>query len=52
LIDLNKISSELLHGLVLTDEKNHERAKSKLAALKAISLVVLSRNVIATPSMR
>uniref|UniRef100_A0A915HZW6 Uncharacterized protein n=1 Tax=Romanomermis culicivorax TaxID=13658 RepID=A0A915HZW6_ROMCU len=43
--------NELKHGLSLIDEKDVERGKSKLAAVKAIGLVVFSRNVIATPSM-
>ncbi|VDK41728.1 unnamed protein product [Anisakis simplex] len=43
--------NELKNGLLLTDEQNNEVGRSKLAAYKAISLVVISRNVIVAPSM-
>ncbi|OZC09256.1 tricarboxylate carrier [Onchocerca flexuosa] len=43
--------NELLNGLPVTNEMGHVVAKSKLAACKAVSLVVFSRNVIVTPSM-
>ncbi|VDK67590.1 unnamed protein product [Onchocerca ochengi] len=43
--------NELLNGLPVTNETGHVVAKSKLAACKAVSLVVFSRNVIVTPSM-
>ncbi|MCP9266113.1 Sideroflexin [Dirofilaria immitis] len=43
--------NELLDGLPVTNETGHVIARSKLAACKAISLVVFSRNVIVTPSM-
>ncbi|KHN82180.1 Sideroflexin-2 [Toxocara canis] len=43
--------NELINGLLVTDENNNEVGRSKLAACKAISLVVISRNVIAAPSM-
>lgn len=44
--------SELSEGLTLVDQKGEERGKSRLAALKAITLVIISRNVIAAPAMR
>ncbi|KAL3981993.1 tricarboxylate carrier family protein [Acanthocheilonema viteae] len=43
--------NELLNGLPVTNETGQVVAKSKLAACKAISLVVCSRNVIVAPSM-
>ncbi|EJW88633.1 hypothetical protein WUBG_00454 [Wuchereria bancrofti] len=43
--------NELLDGLPVTNETGQVVAKSRLAACKAIALVVFSRNVIVTPSM-
>ncbi|EFO22533.1 hypothetical protein LOAG_05950 [Loa loa] len=43
--------NELLSGLPVTNEMGQVVARSKLAACKAISLVVFSRNVIVAPSM-
>nr|CRZ25773.1 BMA-SFXN-2 [Brugia malayi] len=46
-----QIYSELLDGLPVTNEAGQVVGKSKMAAYKAITLVVFSRNVIVTPSM-
>jgi len=44
--------TELEHGITLLDENGNEtHGRSKVAAAKAITLVVISRNVIAAPSM-
>ncbi|VDK83941.1 unnamed protein product [Litomosoides sigmodontis] len=43
--------NELLYGLPVTNEMGEVVATSKLAACKAISLVVCSRNIIVGPSM-
>uniref|UniRef100_F1L372 Sidoreflexin n=1 Tax=Ascaris suum TaxID=6253 RepID=F1L372_ASCSU len=43
--------NELINGLIVTDENDNEVGRSKLPAYKAISLVVISRNVIVAPSM-
>ncbi|KAK6110248.1 tricarboxylate carrier family protein [Brugia pahangi] len=43
--------NELLDGLPVTNEAGQVVGKSKMAAYKAITLVVFSRNVIVTPSM-
>jgi len=44
--------TELSNGITLLDENGNETpVKSRLAAAKAIALVVISRNVIAAPSM-
>ncbi|PAV84296.1 hypothetical protein WR25_16871 [Diploscapter pachys] len=43
--------NELKEGLVVTDERGNELGVSRLAATKAISLVVLARNIIVAPCM-
>ncbi|TMS36010.1 hypothetical protein L596_003281 [Steinernema carpocapsae] len=43
--------NEIKNGLVVTDEAGNEVGRSQTAAAKAVSLVALSRNVIAIPSM-
>uniref|UniRef100_A0A915PCS7 Sidoreflexin n=1 Tax=Setaria digitata TaxID=48799 RepID=A0A915PCS7_9BILA len=43
--------NELLNGIPVTNDEKHVVTKSKLAACKAISLVVFSRNVIVAPTM-
>ncbi|KAK6035232.1 tricarboxylate carrier [Cooperia oncophora] len=43
--------TELKNGMSVTDESGTTVGKSKLAAAKAISLVVVSRNVLVAPCM-
>jgi hypothetical protein len=43
--------NEIRNGLCVIDENGNEVGKSKLAAVKAISLVAISRNIIVIPSM-
>uniref|UniRef100_A0AC34EZD6 Sidoreflexin n=1 Tax=Panagrolaimus sp. ES5 TaxID=591445 RepID=A0AC34EZD6_9BILA len=43
--------NEIRNGLCVTDENGKEVGKSRLAAIKAISLVAISRNIIVIPSM-
>lgn len=43
--------NELFKGLIVSDESGKEVGRSKFAAYKAISLVVISRNILVAPSM-
>lgn len=43
--------NELIHGVAMYDENNNRITESRYAAGKGIGLVVLSRNLIAAPSM-
>uniref|UniRef100_A0A1I7ZKF3 Sidoreflexin n=1 Tax=Steinernema glaseri TaxID=37863 RepID=A0A1I7ZKF3_9BILA len=43
--------NEIKNGLLVTDEFGNEVGRSQTAAVKAVSLVAFSRNVIAIPSM-
>lgn len=43
--------SEIKHGIAVQDEHGNEVGRSRLAALKAVTQVAVSRNVIVIPSM-